>query len=128
MITVAFTNFWVLLFSGPSQSSILNGDKAKATATELQEGIYKFEFIVIDDGGLNSSSIVFINVERSHNQPPIANAKNVTVTLPRSIVALNGSLSADDAGIVEYKWTPFDNVPACIVCFFISLKSDNLLF
>jgi hypothetical protein len=99
---------------GPSQSSILNGDKAKATATELQEGIYKFEFIVIDDGGLNSSSIVFINVERSHNQPPIANAKNVTVTLPRSIVALNGSLSADDAGIVEYKWTPFDNVPACI--------------
>uniref|UniRef100_A0AC34F6U3 PKD domain-containing protein n=1 Tax=Panagrolaimus sp. ES5 TaxID=591445 RepID=A0AC34F6U3_9BILA len=99
---------------GPSQSSILNGDKSKATATELQEGIYKFEFIVIDDGGLNSSSVVFINVERSHNQPPIALAKNVTVTLPRTIVALNGSLSTDDAGIVEYKWTPYDNVPACI--------------
>ena len=49
------------------------------------------------------------------NQPPVARAKNITVTLPRSIVALNGSLSTDDAGIVEWKWTPFDNVPACIV-------------
>ena len=83
----------------------------------MQEGLYKFEFTVIDDGGLNSSSVVFINVERSHNQAPVAIAKNVTVSLPKTIVALNGSLSTDDAGIVEYKWTPFDNVPACIVCF-----------
>ncbi|KAE9554712.1 hypothetical protein FO519_002040 [Halicephalobus sp. NKZ332] len=99
---------------GPSQAVLVNSDKAKATATELKEGVYVFEFVAKDEGNLNGTSRVVLAVERTKNEPPIARANNVTVSLPRSIVSLNGSGSTDDAGIVEYKWIPYDNVPACI--------------
>jgi len=100
--------------SGPSQSILVNSDKAKATATQLQEGTYVFEFVARDEGGLNGTARVLLTVERTRNEAPIARAANVTVNLPRSIIAINGSESTDDAGIVEYKWIPYDNVPACI--------------
>uniref|UniRef100_A0A7E4UUC5 PKD domain-containing protein n=1 Tax=Panagrellus redivivus TaxID=6233 RepID=A0A7E4UUC5_PANRE len=99
---------------GPTTASLVNSDNAKATVMNLREGIYTFEFNATDDGGLIGSSKVSVIVERSMNQAPVAIAKNVAVTLPRSIVALNGSLSTDDAGVVRYQWVPFDDVPACI--------------
>src|SRR5690606_19698513 len=102
----------------PSQSILVNSDKAKATATQLQEGTYVFEFVARDEGGLNGTARVLLTVERTRNEAPIARAANVTVNLPRSIIAINGSESTDDAGIVEYKWIPYDNVPACIVSSF----------
>lgn len=40
------------------------------------------------------------------NSPPIANAGgDQSITLPVSIITLNGSKSSDDSGIVNYKWT-----------------------
>lgn len=101
--------------SGPSQSVLLNSDNPKATATQLREGNYVFEFVATDEGHLNGSARVFLAVERTKNEPPVARAADITVNLPRSIVVLDGSASTDDAGIVEYKWIPYDNVPACIV-------------
>ncbi len=49
------------------------------------------------------------------NEPPKAKADDVVVKLPMSVAILNGSKSSDDAGVVSYKWTPMDDVPACLV-------------
>uniref|UniRef100_A0AC34R6B5 PKD/Chitinase domain-containing protein n=1 Tax=Panagrolaimus sp. JU765 TaxID=591449 RepID=A0AC34R6B5_9BILA len=57
---------------GPTQSKLVNDDKSKATAMDLHEGTYGFEFVVIDDGGLNATSKVFITVERVKNDAPKA--------------------------------------------------------
>ncbi|PAV91518.1 hypothetical protein WR25_14208 [Diploscapter pachys] len=101
--------------SGPTTATLLNADKAKATASDLKEGIYEFELVVVDDGGLNATAHAFINVQRGNNEPPIAKAKNVTVHLPAGIAALNGSESTDDAGIVSYKWAADEMVPASMM-------------
>ncbi|KAJ1354948.1 hypothetical protein KIN20_012047 [Parelaphostrongylus tenuis] len=100
---------------GPSKASLINDDKAKATASNLEEGVYQFLLTVVDDGGLNGTASTFVSVERSKNDPPIARAPNVTVHLPTAIAVLNATLSTDDAGIVAYHWEPLDDIPACII-------------
>ncbi|WKX99232.1 hypothetical protein Q1695_014258 [Nippostrongylus brasiliensis] len=101
--------------AGPNNASFVNGDKAKATVSNLVEGLYHFVLTVTDDGGLNGTASAFIAVERSKNEPPVARASNVTVHLPRTIAVLNASLSTDDAGIVAFRWQPLDSVPASMV-------------
>ncbi|XGW18577.1 hypothetical protein V3C99_002859 [Haemonchus contortus] len=100
---------------GPSRVSLVNADKAKATASGLQEGVYHFLLTVVDDGGLNGTASAYISVERGKNEPPIARAPNVTVRLPTSVAVLNASSSSDDAGIVSFHWQPLDNVPASMI-------------
>uniref|UniRef100_A0A0N4YQI9 PKD domain-containing protein n=1 Tax=Nippostrongylus brasiliensis TaxID=27835 RepID=A0A0N4YQI9_NIPBR len=121
--------------AGPNNAFFVNGDKAKATVSNLMEGLYHFVLTVTDDGGLNGTASAFIAVERSmlqialvakflkifmkipvgKNEPPVARASNVTVHLPRTIAVLNASLSTDDAGIVAFRWQPLDSVPASMV-------------
>ncbi|KJH44882.1 EGF-like domain protein [Dictyocaulus viviparus] len=86
---------------GPSKSVLLNADKAKATASALEEGVYHFVLTVVDDGG--------------KNEPPTARAHNVTVQLPTSIAILNATSSSDDAGIVVFHWQQLDDVPASMI-------------
>ncbi|KAK6057568.1 EGF-like domain protein [Cooperia oncophora] len=100
---------------GPSRASLVNADKAKATASDLREGVYRFLLTVVDDGGLNGTASAYITVERSKNEPPIARAPNVTVRLPTSVAVLNASSSSDDAGIVSFLWRPSDQVPASMI-------------
>ncbi|KAE9411797.1 hypothetical protein Angca_005523, partial [Angiostrongylus cantonensis] len=50
---------------GPSKALLINADKAKATASDLKEGVYHFAIVVVDDGGLNGTASAFISVERS---------------------------------------------------------------
>uniref|UniRef100_A0A0K0DIU3 Cadherin domain-containing protein n=1 Tax=Angiostrongylus cantonensis TaxID=6313 RepID=A0A0K0DIU3_ANGCA len=101
--------------NGPSKALLINADKAKATASDLKEGVYHFAIVVVDDGGLNGTASAFISVERSANEPPIARAPNITVHLPTAIAILNATSSTDDAGIVTFHWQPFDNIPACMI-------------
>ncbi|KAK6014940.1 hypothetical protein OSTOST_19665, partial [Ostertagia ostertagi] len=108
-------NFHTPYFSGPSRASLVNADKAKATASRLQEGVYRFLLTVVDDGGLNGTASAYITVERSKNEPPVARAPNVTVHLPTSVAVLNASSSSDDAGIVSFHWQPLDDVPASMI-------------
>ncbi|CAJ0920934.1 unnamed protein product, partial [Mesorhabditis belari] len=100
--------------SGPSTISIVNANQAKATISKLILGDYIFQFSVTDDGGLEAHDIVKVSVIRGENKPPIALAENVTVSLPISVVKLDGSASHDDAGIVAYRWTPDDDTPAIL--------------
>ncbi|ETN77678.1 hypothetical protein NECAME_03096 [Necator americanus] len=100
---------------GPTKVSLVNADKAKATASGFIEGVYHFVLTVVDDGGLNATASAYISVERSKNEPPVARASNITVRLPTAIAVLNASLSTDDAGIVAFHWQPFDEVPASMI-------------
>lgn len=113
--------------NGPSTIQLINQDKVKCTAKGFQEGIYKFQLNVTDDGGLSAVSETFVNVIRSKNEPPVARAHNVTVYLPSNLAVLNGSESTDDAGIVGYLWTPHDDVPACISMLGESSNKPELL-
>lgn len=45
----------------------MNADKAKATVSDLQEGVYHFMLVVVDDGGLNSTASAYVTVERSES-------------------------------------------------------------
>ncbi|KAK6742128.1 hypothetical protein RB195_009787 [Necator americanus] len=100
---------------GPTKVSLVNADKAKATASGFIEGVYHFVLTVVDDGGLNATASAYISVERSKNEPPVARASNITVRLPTAIAVLNASLSTDDAGVVAFHWQPFDEVPASMI-------------
>ncbi|EPB71761.1 hypothetical protein ANCCEY_09163 [Ancylostoma ceylanicum] len=111
----SITSYLWTQVDGPSEASLVNANKAKATASGLVEGVYQFLLTVVDDGGLNATASAFISVERSKNEPPVARAPNVTVHLPTVIAILNASQSFDDAGIVAFHWQPFDNVPASMI-------------
>ncbi|RCN37503.1 EGF-like domain protein [Ancylostoma caninum] len=111
----SITSYLWTQVDGPSEASLVNADKAKATASGLVEGVYQFLLTVVDDGGLNATASAFISVERSRNEPPVAKAPNVTVHLPTVIAILNASQSFDDAGIVAFHWQPFDDVPASMI-------------
>ncbi|NXV85318.1 K0319 protein, partial [Calonectris borealis] len=99
--------------SGPSSVQMENGDKAVATVTGLQVGTYRFRLTVKDQQGLSSASVLSITVKEENNSPPRAHAggKHVLV-LPNNSVALDGSRSADDQGIVSYLWIRDGQSPA----------------
>ncbi|NXT43204.1 K0319 protein, partial [Pelecanoides urinatrix] len=99
--------------SGPSSVHMENGDKAIATVTGLQVGTYRFRLTVKDQQGLSSASVLSITVKEECNSPPRAHAggKHVLV-LPNNSVALDGSRSADDQGIVSYLWIRDGQSPA----------------
>ncbi|KAK6030067.1 EGF-like domain protein [Ostertagia ostertagi] len=66
---------------------LVNADKAKATASRLQEGVYRFLLTVVDDGGLNGTASAYITVERT----AVARVANVTRCHLRLQIALDGT-------------------------------------
>lgn len=98
---------WIKI-SGPVSPYILQADSAKTSVKNLLMGVYQFELTVMDNGGLSAKDTVqFILNDPSINKPPIANAgPDQTITLPTSVVTLNGSNSTDpDNNIISYIWT-----------------------
>ncbi|HEX6846201.1 MAG TPA: hypothetical protein VF144_04450 [Chitinophagaceae bacterium] len=95
--------------SGPASSTIANVTTAKTIVRNLDTGIYRFELIVKDNGGLLGKDTVQITVNSSPqlNRPPIAIAgADQTITLPATTITLNGSASTDpDNNITGYTWT-----------------------
>ncbi|CAB3253365.1 unnamed protein product [Arctia plantaginis] len=100
---VAYT--WRCL-SGPTNSNIINFNESVANATALTKGQYVFSLTVLDDNGNSASDNVTITVTQNKNSPPKADAGGDQVlTLPMSVLILNGSKSSDDFRIVTWKWT-----------------------
>ncbi|XP_054841055.1 dyslexia-associated protein KIAA0319 homolog isoform X2 [Eublepharis macularius] len=99
--------------SGPSSLQMENVDSAVATVTGLQAGTYRFRLTVKDSQGLSSTTTLFVTVKEESNHPPQAYAggKHILV-LPNNSIALDGSQSADDQGIVSYLWTRDGQSPA----------------
>lgn len=76
-----------------------------ANATNLKVGKYMFQLTVFDNLNNNASALTNITVKQEQNAPPVANAGgDQTVTLPISVVVLNGSRSSDDLEITKWLW------------------------
>jgi N-acetylneuraminic acid mutarotase len=102
--------------SGPSLFNIINPVSPQTKLNGLVAGIYEFELLVTDDGGLSARDTirVFENPAGSVNIPPVANAGKDTVvvsnqascTIVPGTIPLSGSLSYDSDGtIISYLWT-----------------------
>ncbi|XP_062986522.1 dyslexia-associated protein KIAA0319 homolog [Elgaria multicarinata webbii] len=105
--------------SGPSSLQMENVDSAVATITGLQIGTYHFRLTVKDDQGLSSTTTLSVTVKEESNHPPKARAggKHLLV-LPNNSIALDGSHSTDDQGIVSYLWIRDGQSPAAgdVIC------------
>uniref|UniRef100_A0A336KZH6 CSON002553 protein n=1 Tax=Culicoides sonorensis TaxID=179676 RepID=A0A336KZH6_CULSO len=91
--------------SGPSESLIVNSSLPFANATNLKVGNYVFQLTVFDNLNNNASALTNVTVKQEQNAPPVANAGgDQTITLPVSVVILNGSRSSDDLEITKWAW------------------------
>jgi hypothetical protein len=92
--------------SGPVAGNIADAGSATTTAANLAEGVYRFQLKVVDNNGLSSTSVITVTVKPAP-LPPVANAgKNVSITLPKNSVTLDGTASAAPSGtIVSFAWT-----------------------
>ncbi|MBS1598792.1 MAG: tandem-95 repeat protein [Bacteroidetes bacterium] len=94
--------------TGPSASTITNGNTATPTASNLIAGLYTFELTVTDNSGATGKAQVKITVVPSGSTPPVANAgADQTITLPTNSVNLNGggSQAPPSGSISSYAWT-----------------------
>ncbi|HWV69312.1 PKD domain-containing protein, partial [Chitinophaga sp.] len=89
--------------AGPAGGNIASAGTAKTNVTNLQEGTYTFRLTVTDNNGATSKATVSVVVTAAPvNQPPVAVAgNNITVQLPVSSAALDGSASSDADGRIE---------------------------
>jgi outer membrane protein assembly factor BamB/PKD repeat protein len=63
-----------------------------------------FELTVADQGGIQNSDTVIVNVT-SNNLPPIADAESLLTQTSADMVSLTGTASYDsDGSIVDYRW------------------------
>ena len=102
--------------SGPASFIFINAVTAKTIVKDLDTGIYRFELMIKDSGGLSAKDTiqVTVNDQSQPNRPPVANAGvNQRITLPTNTVTLDGSASTDpDNNIAGYLWTKISGPPS----------------
>lgn len=102
--------------SGPN-ATIKSPTSVITIVNNLVKGIYEFELMVTDNGGLSSKDTVKIMVDEvAVNYPPIANAgDHQALILPVNSTTLDGSASWDpDNNITIYQWTKLSGPAATI--------------
>lgn len=73
-------------------------------------GLYKFLLTVGDENNNTASNALWVKVVQERNNAPTANAGGDQIlTMPISVIYLNGSASSDDLGIVSYRWSREDD-------------------
>ena len=114
--------------SGPASFQINNASMAITVAKSLDTGVYRFELIVKDDGGLSTKDTIQVIVISGipTNQPPAANAgSDQTITLPTNTIALNGNASIDpDNNISSYLWTKISGPSSFIIANAIAVQTQ----
>ena len=100
--------------AGPASSVFADPVGIQTQASNLTEGVYKFELTVTDATGLFSADTMQVTVNVSSNKSPISEAGNdlsITYNLQScsmepSSITLDGKMSRDpDGTIVSYQWT-----------------------
>lgn len=92
--------------SGPNKAVFSAANESRTNVSELTKGEYEFQLTVTDENNNKASDSVLVTVTQNKNAPPKANGGgDQTITLPVSVIKLNGSQSSDDLGIVKWSWT-----------------------
>lgn len=95
--------------SGPDSAILKTPASVRTIAHHLVKSVYFFELTVTDKGGLFAKDTVevTVNAKTVINRPPVANAgSDTSITMPASVVNLNGIRSSDpDGNISNYLWT-----------------------
>jgi gliding motility-associated-like protein len=89
--------------SGPD-ATLTGTGTATLNLSDLLEGVYVFQLTVMDNGNASGSDLVTVTVN-TLNQVPTANAgADITINLPTSSTAINGSGTDTDGTIATYVW------------------------
>ncbi|XP_059481063.1 dyslexia-associated protein KIAA0319-like protein [Neocloeon triangulifer] len=91
----------------PAKFDPQSGNSSRVNATGLTRGIYLYRLVVTDmSSGSSVNETVYVTVLQNQNDSPKANAGgDLTVSLPISILKLNGSKSSDDLAVTKWKWS-----------------------
>lgn len=92
--------------AGPANFDIASPEDSKTAVSNLTEGMYTFELIVMDNDRAADTATVYVTVLPTANAIPEALAgPDQEITLPTNIVELDGSASHDtDGSIVKWLW------------------------
>ncbi|XP_071547439.1 dyslexia-associated protein KIAA0319-like protein [Panulirus ornatus] len=94
-------------FSGPNTAHFSKMDEVKVNISGLTKGKYVFGLTVWngDDPTKNTTDNITVTVIQDRNVPPKANAGgDFSVTLPVSVVVVDGSKSTDDVAVTKWLW------------------------
>ena len=105
--------------SGPASFVFNNSSAQNSVIKNLVKGIYQVELKVTDNGGLSGRDTmqIIVNDPSQPNRPPVACAGiDQTITLPVSIVNLDGRCSTDpDNNITSYAWAKISGPSSAII-------------
>jgi N-acetylneuraminic acid mutarotase len=114
--------------TGPGSPNISKDNSPTTIVHNLSMGVYTFELLVLDDGGLRSTDTVRVSVDNpAFEQPPVACAGDDTViTLPANTITLDGSCSSDpDNNLKAYQWAKISG-PATFTISDVSAKQTEV--
>ncbi len=118
---------WTQL-SGPSAATIVDGDKAVATFSDLQEGTYRFEIKVTDNEGLSATDEVKVTVEAINKLPVVDAGIDQNYALPLATLNISGAASDPDGTISTVAWTQVSGATLTLVnTNALTLTLENLL-
>jgi len=91
--------------SGPSTATLKKENTLNLEASNLKKGIYVFRLTVKDTKGASDSDDVLVTVNQKSNQSPTADAgSNISITLPKDQITLEGKGTDPDGTIEQYSW------------------------
>jgi hypothetical protein len=92
--------------SGPATASVLSPLQAQTSISGLLPGIYKFEFVVMDDKGATGKDTIVVTVDQPLVQPILGlNAgEDQTIILPEDSVKLEAITGNNTDLNIHYQW------------------------
>ncbi|NMM47246.1 PKD domain-containing protein [Marinigracilibium pacificum] len=93
--------------SGPNTAIITGENTNSITISELDSGVYVFNFRVTDNDGAEANDRVKVTVRPEiANKPPTVDAgDDKMVRLPTNTLTLTGSVNDEDGQVVAVRWT-----------------------